>query len=99
METQSRKQVFYEDENFLVEYEFYQDTPVLHCQVYHWTPRTARKSFIIFLRLEDFFKEQGYDRMISVSPNPEFCLMYGAKRGESLVHEGKEYEVMQWDLK
>jgi hypothetical protein len=47
-----------------------------------------------FVKIRKHIKGMGYDCFYSVSPNPKFCLLFGA---ESLgMYE--ELEVMRWEI-
>ncbi len=99
METQSHKIVAYQDEDFIISFDMLNGVPSLHCEVFKWTPKTLRRGLRVFAELEKQFKERGFNTLISLSPNPEFCRMLGAKSKGKFLYNDKEHEVMVWVLK
>lgn len=43
-------------------------------------------------------KENGFNEIYSISPNPKFCEMMGGRSIGILEKEGLTYEVFKWDL-
>ncbi len=97
MGTQSRR-TFYQDNDFIIEIEDYLGALVLHCEVSNWKPSVLRKGYSIFAKLEQYAIDNGYSKMLSVSPNPKFCKLVGGVSMSEIVYENKKYEVMIWEL-
>ena len=92
------RKTYFKDNDFQIEYQEYDDKLCIHADVYNWSPRVAKKGYIIFTRMQKECKDKGFTKMISVSPNPEFCKMYGATSIQKITYKDKEYEVMVWEL-
>ena len=93
------KQLYFKNDDFNIEYQIYLDSIFIHAEVVNWNPRVAKKGYIVFTKMQKEFKNKGYNQFISISPNPEFCKMYGGTSIQKINYENKEYEVMVWDLK
>ena len=93
------KQLYFKNNDFKLEYQVYLDSVFIHTEVINWNPRSAREGYIVFAKMQKEFKNEGCSRFISISPNPEFCKMYGGYSLQKINYENKEYEVMVWDLK
>lgn len=98
METASRK-VYYKDDNFTLEYEIYNGDMLLHCQYDHWSPSALRRGYSVFADLMKNAYLKGYDRLMTVTPNPKFAKLFGGDTVEVIAYGGIEYEVIVWDLK
>lgn len=98
MEIKSCKLV-YEDEDVKFETEEDDGLLVLHCEVQGWSASKYKKFIKVFARFLDESKEQGYKGVVSVSPNPRFCELFGAKKLGDFEHYGTVYGVMIWDLR
>lgn len=99
MEILVSKITFYEGPDALFEYEVFGKSLILHCTVEEWKPSTIKKGYRI---LGDFMyqmQKQGYESMMTVTPNPRFAKLFGGTCVHNLTYEGKEYEVVVWDLK
>ncbi len=100
METQSHKNIYFEDEFFRLEYEVADDILNLHCIVRRSTPRAFRNMYNVFGRLLEEAKEKGFKQLMTVTPNPKFAQLFGGTQLCTLISDmGKEYEVYVWDLK
>jgi hypothetical protein len=99
METKSPNHIFYEDESVIFEYEKQEKTVGLHCRVIKWNPQVLRKCYEVFGSFLEICSRTGVERVMSISPNPKFCSLFGAYEESSFVLGNKEYKVMVWDLK
>lgn len=93
------RKTYFKDNDFQIEYQEYGKVVYIHADVYNWNPRVARKGYIVFTRMQNECKNMGFFQLVAISPNPEFCKMYGGYSLERITHENKEYEVMVWELK
>lgn len=99
METQTSKITFYEGSDALFQYEVFGKTLLLHCTVEEWKLSTVKKGYRV---LGDFMyqmRKQGYESITTVTPNPKFAKLFGGTSVHKLMYEGKEYEVIVWELK
>lgn len=73
-------------------------TLLLHCKVSHWSPAKYKKMLKVFGQfLNESLGYLGYREVITVTPNPKFCKLFGGKTVNSFTYEGKYYEVVRWD--
>jgi hypothetical protein len=98
MEIKSRK-TYYADELFIVEYEQVEDVVNLHVNAFQFSPSVLKKMYTKFVEMEEFFKQQGIKRMMTITPNPKFCKLFGGETLGFVIYEGKEHEVIIWELK
>ena len=98
METQSRK-TFYTDSDFIIEVEDYLENLLIHCEVFNWKPSVLRRGYSIFVKLEQYARDNGYTRMMTVTPNPKFAKLVGGTTTSALEYENKTHEVIVWELK
>lgn len=70
----------------------------LHCWVDKWSPRVLRNCYRSFVRAEEFLKESGFTRLVTVTPNPKFAKLFGGSVEHSFYHDGIFHEVIIWDL-
>lgn len=89
---------YYKDSNFILEYEIIENKPVLHCNVEHFNTRVLRKMYNVFVNIQKDFAREGFTEMYTVTPNPKFCELFNGIRKQKFMHEGKEYEVVVWEL-
>ena len=99
MEMQQPRECFYEDEDFNIETNIYESFLVLHCTVTNWKPSVLRMGLLQFARLEQWAIDQGFERMITITPNPKFVEILGGQTVEEFEYENKQYKVVVWDLK
>jgi len=92
------KDVYYEGEDFKLSITVVNNEVFLHCLVYDWKLSSLRKGFKIFGRMMKELKENGFNEIYSISPNPKFCEMMGGRSIGILEKEGLTYEVFKWDL-
>lgn len=67
----------------------------VHCEVYVWKLSVMKELYKDFAKLLEEAKSSGFDTVWSVSPNPKFCLMYGA---EDLGVDYHGYRIMFWRI-
>lgn len=98
-ETVSHKQVFYSDDNFSLQYEQWGESVLVHFYVNKVSHSEMRKWYKQAVAFEQFAISQGYENILTVSPNPRFVALFGGTEINTIQYEGKEYKVMIWDLK
>ena len=98
METQVSKQVFYKDADASFEYEEFGASVLLHCEVLRWTPSIVKKGYMVLGDFMNTMRKQGFKRLVTVTPNPKFAKLFGGKTENAFIYEGKEHEVVVWDL-
>lgn len=98
METQYHKTVFYKDESFIVETEVFEGVLYLHCEVYKWNSSSLRRGYWVFSELKKEATERGFSKMRAIMINPKFTELFNAHHLKSIQIEGKDYEVMEWEL-
>jgi hypothetical protein len=98
MEIKSRK-TYYTDSTFTVEYEQVEDIVNLHVNATQFSPSILKRMYTKFVEMEEFFKQQGIVRMMTITPNPKFCKLFGGTTLGTIVYENKEHEVIIWELK
>ena len=98
MEMKPRK-TFYEDGNFILEYETLDGVAYLHCRVFKFNTRVLRTIYNEFVRLQEHLKSEGISLMRAVTPNPKFCELFNGKAVSYIYHGLERYEVVEWELK
>ena len=99
MQTKSPRQTFYNDRDFTVQYEEAEGFVALHCNVRRFSPSVLKQMYFVFAALEDHFRNAGYKRMVSFTPNEKFCELFNGQSIQSFEYEGKKHEVILWELK
>jgi hypothetical protein len=94
----SRK-TYYKDENISLEFEPYEGDMLIHSEVKHFSPSIYKEALSVFGWFLNDCYSGGYKRVFTVTPNPRYARMFGGKTVNSLTYLGKEYEVVEWDLK
>ncbi len=84
------KKTFYADDDFIFSYEEEGDVILLHCVVGKWSLGVYKRTLPIFNTFLNKFKEY---KIISISPNPKFCELFGAYEIDDL---GNGIKVMKW---
>ena len=97
-ETVSHKKVFYQDENFSLQYEPWGENVLVHFYVSKVSHTQLRKWYKEAVAFEQFAKERGYESIVTVSPNPRFVALFGGVEVNTVTFNDKEYKVMTWDL-
>lgn len=67
----------------------------VHCEVYNWKLSVMKELYKEFAKMLEEASSLGFDTVWSVSPNPKFCLLYGAQ-DSGVVYEG--CRVMFWKV-
>lgn len=98
MVTSTRK-IYYRDEDFSLEYELSEGGLLLHCNVNRFTPSVVRNGVSVFAFMLDEAQAAGVEKVYTVTPNPKFAKMFGGTKVNEFSYFGKEYEVIEWDLK
>lgn len=99
METQSLKQVYFENEDYKFEYERIENLVVIHCTVSNWKPSALKHGYQTFGKFLNDMEESGVTEVITISPNPRFCQLLGGRYMASIYKDEIKYEVFKWDLK
>ena len=71
----------------------------MHCEVEVWNIRVARELDKAADDLFDKLADLGYERLLTISPNPRFCEYMGGTEFGIYEHEGIEYRGFRWELK
>ena len=95
----STRNVYFKNEDFCVEFEFYNGGLLLHCTVERLTPRVLRLGYQVFANIGIEASDAGLKKMFTVTPNPRFVEMFGGTSVNKFTLNDIEYEVMEWDLK
>ena len=103
METPSRN-VFYKDDDFVIETEEYEDAVLgrvllLHCTVSYWKLSALRRGYSVFADLQDWAEDNKYECLMTVTPNPRFAKLMGGTTLRYLHHDNENYEVIVWELR
>lgn len=96
METPSHN--YYEDGDFILRLQPLYDYILLHCEVNVWNSRVLRNMYTVFGNLINEAEVKGYKKLVTITPNPNFARLFGAITTSHFEHDGKHYEVMQWEL-
>lgn len=99
METQSLKEVFFENDDYTLEIEKIEKSIGLHCIVRKWTLSSLRHGYSKLGELMNKYSQEGYLHMFTITPNPQFAKLFGGETKYKLNYYDKEYEVVVWDLK
>lgn len=92
------KTLFYKDSDVCFEYEVEGKDLLLHCEVVRWSPSILKKSYTVFGDFLNTMRKAGFERACTITPNPKFAKVFGGKEVATYEHEGKEYEVVIWEL-
>lgn len=99
MQTQSLKQTIYQDEDCHFEVEDLGKWAFLHVTVQGWSASKFKKMIAVFGQFLNEASGKGYEKMVTISPNPKFCKMFGGKFESAFTQNGTTYEVYAWELK
>ncbi len=99
METQSHKELFFENDDYTLEIERLDDAIGLHCVVRNWTKDSLRHGYTKFAELVNGATKAGYSHIFTITPNPKFAKLFGGETKYKLHYDEKEYEVVVWELK
>jgi hypothetical protein len=99
METQLPKIIYYQDDDFLLEVQQYEGQINLHCTVSNWTPSSLRRGYRVFASLIDEATSLGFDRLLTITPNPKFAKLFGGTVISELDYNNIKHEVIIWVLK
>lgn len=92
------KKLFYSDDDAVFEYEEDGTRLALHCEVFNWSPSVLRKSYRVLGDFMNKKRKEGFEKMLTITPNPKFAKLFGGTSIGTIEHDGKEYEVVVWDL-
>ncbi len=95
-ETNTRN-IYYRDEDFTLEFEWYNKSILLHCEVRKFTPSVAKQGYAVLASLLDECREAGVKQVMAVLSNHKFAKMYGGKKVNEIEYLGKIYEVIIWE--
>lgn len=100
METKESKiAYFYLDDNFVFKVTEKHNTLFLHCMVSKIDHKVLRQMYVVFRDFKDKAQASGIKEFYSVTPNPKFAMLFGGSNIGIQTHNGKEYEVIKWELK
>jgi len=100
MQTQSPRLLFYYDPDFQVEFEPFDDTTAnLHVTARNFSSSVLKRMYLVYAALEDYLGTHGYKKMITITPNPKFCKLFGGTTINTIQYNGKEHEVIEWVLR
>lgn len=99
METQSKRVKYYEDEFSSLSYDMEDDGVILHSEITVWKPSVFKKCLRVLNTLFTELKSKQIYNVVAITPTPKFSKLFGARYLYTITHEGKEYEVVTWDLK
>jgi hypothetical protein len=89
------RHTFIKTDSYHIEWEIIGEHCHVHCTVDNFTKSVLKEGYVSFVRLREYVRGLGYSKMISVSPNPKFCLLFGAVSFGEFI-DG--YEVMVWEI-
>jgi len=99
MQTKSLKQTIYQDSDVHFEVEDLGVWAFLHCEVQHWSPSVFKRSIRVFAQFLNEAAQKGYEKIVTISPNPKFCKVFGGTFESAFTQNGITYEVIKWELK
>lgn len=99
METQLLKLRYVDNEQFLVDLEFFDGVVFIHCLVHSWNLSTLKKMYSYFKELKQELSSIGIQKIVTVTPNPKFAKLFGGNTVNKIDYLGAEYEVITWELK
>lgn len=100
METQLfKKHIFFQDESCKVDIDELNRFVYIHCEVYQWKLSTLKKLYKIIASILEYSRNKGIIGVYTITPNPKFAKMLGGYLVGFIKQDGKEYEVIKWDLK
>lgn len=91
------KTVYYEDEDFTLQFNEDKGAILIHCEVFNWKLSSLKRGYRVFAEMVEDFSSKGVTHFYSVTPNPRFCELLGGKKLEGFSENG--YEVYIWELK
>lgn len=99
MRTQLHRTVYYKDENFTFEFERINEYVLIHCECWNWKVSVAKKMYEVFHTfLEEIKQTEETIKVMTISPNPKFCMMFGGKAISTIVDfKGNNHEVIVWE--
>lgn len=94
------RKLYYEDEDFRLEYAEMYDEVFLHCIVHNWKLSSLKRGYRIFGQFLNEMTEKAIPRVVTVTPNPKFAQLLGGQFVQMATDDkGESYEVYQWVLK
>ena len=93
------KYTFLDIGDAVLEYEPIGDVLVLHCTVRNWKPSVLKLMKGVFELFVQDAKDQGYKKLVTFTPNPKFCKLFGGKYKDHMVVNDQYIEVYEWVLK
>ena len=89
------KVTFKKTDDYHIEWEIVGNQCHIHCLVFNFSNSVLKRGYLEFVRLRRFVGEMGYTYMVSVTPNPKFCELFGAF---SVGTAPNGNEVMIWEI-
>lgn len=99
MKTPSKRICYYKDSFSSLSYDMEGDTIVLHSEILVWKPSVFKQCLRVLNTLFTELKSKEIYNVIAITPTPKFSKLFGGTSVAVILHEGKEYEVVTWDLK
>lgn len=99
MEILSKRIQYYKDSFSSLSYDLEGDRVVLHSEILVWKPSVFKQCLRVLNTLFTELKSKEIYQVIAITPTPKFSKLFGGKSIAVITHEGKEYEVVTWDLK
>lgn len=90
---------YYEDEGFTLLIQQFGDKLLVHCDVRIWKPSVLKTIYRVFNTLCEEAKSMGIGSLAAITQNVRFTSLFNGKETESIYVSGKEFKVVQWDLK
>lgn len=96
----SKLTVAYDDGNIVIRFEDLGGERCIHVDVDTITPSVVRRLKEVWEDIRVVCKREGYSYVRSYTQNKKFCKLATPCFNEEgiLEHNGKEYEVLRWDL-
>lgn len=88
----------FRDEDFVIEGEVMNSEFYIHCTVDNYSKEIKKRIKHVFGNVKREVLNQGFNRVLSYTPNIKFCKVLGEyKHLVSVTDEdGKVYEVIEW---
>ena len=92
---------FFDDGNIHMEVEDLEDHRFIHMKVEKITPSVARLIKSLGKKIAKKSIKEGYSALFTYTRNVRFCKLVDKSFKEHgvVTHDGKEYEVLKWELK
>ena len=91
---------FFNDGNVHMEVEDLEGFRFIHVEVEEITPSTVRLIKHLWKKVSKKSFSAGYSSLFTYTRNVKFCKLIDKsfKRDRTVTHDGKDYEVLKWEL-